>query len=350
MTFSDMTRFFIQNAKMGHEVDFLIQAFAAVNLENPFLHIELDSIDELLFMRNGCDAQFIYMSPDNKESMFIALYKATERSPLARCYFIRQKNKEALQKQFLDQNIRFDVINDLTFFHLIEHATLAQRKERHLKRQDEKTGGIKKLFEGRKQNTTTSGGIVLQSDNCLICDAPITHNLSTTLSADKGLLISFNVCHSCHEKAKEYDGTNFAFLLDALKTPNFFTSSSNVSNNELIEISKEIIQDKLQCRIEKISGMEITARRESNFKIIFRLLGTNDNKISYGYMIFDTNDVQVARFDSAGHHNDILEIGPDHLHYDLKTSNKLVQSSYLTGYLSLDYIGIEQLLRELESM
>lgn len=351
MTFSEMTKFFMKETKSGSDTDMLVQVYAGNFLENPFLQIELDTTHELLHMLEGSDKYFIYPSVSNDEYLFTSLYSPSESSPLARCYFVRKKTKaqyEKYTKELEAYNYKFKEINYFEFAILIEHLTLEDRKKIFLQKRQEKTGAIKNLFDGRKNNTTTSGGIVLQTDTCLVCHKPISHNLSTTLSADKGLLISFNVCENCYEQAKVFNGSNLDYLLNSLGVHNDFIKSEPLTDIELLEMTKKVVTDELECEIEKINDLTIMGYRKSGYKIILRLQRSSIDKIDYGYMIYAPDGTQVARIDSANHHNDKLASAPDHLHYDLKNANELVKSSYTTGYLPLDIVGIKSLLEQWE--
>ncbi len=353
MTFTQMTKSFIQETSSGTDADTLIQAYAGNLLDNPFLHIELDSINELLHMLNGSKHYFIYPNQVSDESLFTALYPPTIRSPLARCYFIRKKTKNQVsefQTKIAEYQYDFKAINDFTFAYYIEHLSLEDRKEKFLQRRNDKTGAIKKIFDGRKENTTTSGGIVFQTDGCLVCGNKITHNLSTTLSLERGLFISYNVCEDCYNKSKNSEKSNLDFLLKSLKVENDFLKSDKLSKSELLNMTVQMVIDELECTIDNTDNFTVTAYRNSGFKIILRLQDPdNEEKIDYGYMIFNKLGKQVARVDSANHHNEILEVAPDHFHYDLKTNNKTVKSSYTTGYIPIDIIGIKKILEEFES-
>ena len=91
----------------------------------------------------------------------------------------------------------------------------------------------------------------------------------------------------------------------------------------------------------------MTLVRPSGLKGIFRL----DSPGNYAYMIFGSDDKEVARIDSADHHN--VNYGPDHLHADLTKKKGPIESSFTTGSPLIDTKKILELIElkeaELES-
>ena len=342
----------------GKDTDLMIQTIAG-NFKNiPFWNIELKSFEKFLLMLNDCDKYFIYptagKSFETKMGDLVALYYPSDISPLARCYslpFNMHNGTEYLTK-LSSMAYTFTAIDDNSFGISIQIDTLPDREEKYLKRRDKNTSGFQKLFDGRQKNTSTSTGIAIITEKCTLCGEPITNFLSTTLSTDdNGMIVFYNVCEECMKKA--YDDkskTNIDFLLKKFKQDDPLIPSVRITDEELLTLSESFIKNKLDCEIEKviIEKMEIHAIRNSNFKIIFRLQKSNADKLSYAYMIFDHKGNQLRRIDSANDHKDRIDIGPDHIHTNLKKSNKVVESSYTTGYLITDLPLIKELLAKLE--
>ncbi len=341
----------------GRDIDIAIQTIAG-NFKNiPFWNIELKSFEEFILMLNDCDKYFIYPgegSFEKKIGNLVALYYPSDISPLARCYSLsfNMHNGTEYFTKLSEMNYKLTLINDASLDIAIQKDTLIEREEKYLKKRNQKTGGFQKRLDGRQENTTTSTGIAIVTDNCTLCGQPITNFLSTTLSTDnKGMIIFYNVCESCMKTAyKDKDKNNIDILLKKFKVDEQFIPSSHITDEELLNISKSLIRDKMDCIIQKIviDKMEIHAIQNSHFKIIFRLQRANDEKLSYGYMIFDNNGKQLIRIDSANDHHERIDIGPDHIHTNLEKSNKIVESSYTTGYLISDLPLIKKIITQLE--
>ena len=301
---------------------------------------------------------FIYpaqgRSFEEKIGDLVALYYPSDISPLARCYSLsfNMNNGTEYLKKLSSMNYKFTAIKDSDLNIFLQIDLLNEREEAYLKRRDKNTSGFQKLFDGRQKNTSTSSGIAIITENCTLCGEPITNFLSTTLNTDdSGMIIFYNVCEKCMKEAYEDKSkTNIDFLLKKFKQNDPLVPSVRINDEELFELSKSFITNKLDCEIKKIDfdKMEIHAIRNSNFKIIFRLQRSDNEKLSYAYMIFDHKGNQLRRVDSANDHKDRIDIGPDHIHTDLKESNKIVESSYTTGYLITDLPLIKNLLEKLE--
>ena len=95
--------------------------------------------------------------------------------------------------------------------------------------------------------------------------------------------------------------------------------------DEHVQMVLDWLPQALNSTVEKLHKNTITLRRPSGLKGIFRL----DSPTNYAYMLFSPEGEEIARIDSANHHN--VNYGPDHTHLDPASKKGGVESSFTTG-------------------
>ncbi|MBV9116548.1 MAG: hypothetical protein JOY63_04190, partial [Acetobacteraceae bacterium] len=89
---------------------------------------------------------------------------------------------------------------------------------------------------------------------------------------------------------------------------------------------------------QEVAERTITAVRSTGFKLIVKLHSDGD----YAYMIQNASGTEIARVDSADHHN--VPFGPDHLHRTSAEDNKDVVPSFTYGLPQMDAQIIRRIL------
>ncbi|MBU1657429.1 hypothetical protein KKG72_00035 [bacterium] len=353
----EFASFLLSQGLSGEDTDLGIQTLTGEILENPMLGIEIFKTNEFITLTKDSKKYFIYQV-GLQEFYFTALYEITETAPIPRGYFIRKKIHEVIPyiQSMKEQGFNFTVIHDEEFSKAIYETTFEARKRAYLDEKEKKLSYLKNHLDGRRSNTTLKGTMLLNSKHCLSCrDALADYQVSTTMAtSDKSMMMLYNVCPKCLDLAKNFNGSNIEFLLNSLGVNNESFKSEEVSDEELFKRTVKFFKNNLKCKnityTIKKGQYEISAFRKSGIKIIFRMQGANQKKISYAYMLYDkkNNSKQLVRYDSADHHNNKLTSAPDHIHYNLEENNNDVQSSFLTGFLDLDLPEIKRKIQELE--
>lgn len=314
----------------------------------PFLPIELNSVETFQLFFNESECNFWYVSGGIFH--FVAYYGYDEKFPLGRCYYIKQKEliySAQIAMRFFKKHQNFFQESDIN--NLVGATTANERVENYISKNinDDKLKAVKGLFDGRKENTSTSNCLYLKTEGCLVCGKTITHHVSSTITnTETGLMIAFFTCDK-HFKETQAKESNMDWLFEQLNVENIFPTQK-LTQEEIYEEVKLSIEDGLGCIIEKVndSKKEITCKRiKSNLKIILRITAPFD----YAYMFYDTNGKQILRIDSANHHKDKLTFGPDHIHLEPELENSNVKESFTTGFLYFDFKGIKNHINKLEN-
>ncbi|WP_251977329.1 hypothetical protein [Salinicola avicenniae] len=195
---------------------------------------------------------------------------------------------------------------------------------------------FKGLFKGRSQSTAVEKSMFLNSPGCLVCGDNNFRMMSSTLSATKGFMVGFNLCDNHLEVAKT-ENSLLEYLAKLFKQPPPFQLVP-LETKEHFEIVLSWLPKELGCKVEKTNANTMTLVRPSGLKGGFRL----DSPGNYAYMIFRSDGKEVARIDSADHHN--VNYGSDHLHVDLTKKKGPIESSFTTGSPLIDTKKILELI------
>ncbi len=307
----------------------------------PFQGIELKKINELVVMMKQADSAHIY--GECGVFYFSAFYKHSARYPIARNYFIQTSKLfevPKLKSSFEATGINLPIISTKEFGLLLEEVNFKDRIKEFRDRQSKETNLFKGLFDGRTESTNVEKAMFLNTVGCLVCGNEKYQMVSSTLSAQKGFMLGFNLCSKHIDIAKD-ENSLIEYLAKAYDHPSPIKVMP-LGTEEHLEEVKKWIPEALGCEIEKIKKNTITLIRPSGLKVIFRL----DNLSNYAYMIKDLEGNEVARIDSANHHD--IDYGPDHIHPDLKKNKKSIESSFTTGSPLIDTKKILKLIQEYE--
>ncbi|MBP1681916.1 MAG: hypothetical protein H6Q35_2255 [Proteobacteria bacterium] len=310
-----------------------------------FVLVELNDEQILKFFIDDSDQSFWY--PRAGVFHFCAYYQHTNNFPLGRCYFIKigdlisagrllKKFFEGLPTPYHESDIE----------KLTDPGSLPQRIKQYQDTcHNQESLVLKNLFNGRVIETATTKCIYLKTSGCLVCGSIASHYVATTVSdTQDGLMVAFFTCKEHFNEVKSYN-SNFDWLCEKLhiNVPDIF-QSTDMTRDELLAISKEILESDLECEDIAMTSDTITCFRKSRLKIILRMTAP----LKYAYMFYDVQGNQLARFDGANHHNDKLEFPPDHFHVAPEIDNNNIRQSFLTGYFPLDIKGINNVINELE--
>gem|GEM_PF-5458825 len=139
-----------------------------------------------------------------------------------------------------------------------------------------------------------------------------------------------------------------------------------LSITEIREISNTIVKQYLNSDIKTYASNDedtITAITSSGFTLKLRLTSIKN----YGYMILNSNGVELVRFDSAPDHPDKVEFMPHHVHNNVQEEESIkrkakklskkkaeelkksidISDSFLSGVLGIDYVSIDRHLDRL---
>lgn len=342
MTLKNIFQRLYSNDISGKQIDQGMLVFIGNFLENtPVFPVKLDTVEQVSRMIPDSDNNFIFV--DNGILNWCAYYNFSDTFPLGRLYFISEKNMfnwGTLNNFIESSGYKSSLITPQKFGEIIGENKSSERIEKYRAQKLKENKAYKGLVDGRISSTTISQGFYLKTKECIICgenkDKLVNCNLATE---EDGLMIGYHLCNIHHTESLEYDSL-MDYFCEKFNLPKLFKVKA-LSKDELIFNSIMILKNKMDCSIEKIKKNTITAyRKTSKFKIVLRL----DEIDNYGYMIFNSNNKELARFDSANHHN--VNYGPDHLHPNLKS--KKVISSFLTGLPQIDYSSILKIVEKYE--
>lgn len=345
MKLREVIEYIIRTGATGHEVDLAVQTFAP-NITNslPFIPIELPNYHQIEVMLRHANNTHIYC--ENSMFHFNAYYEFTDNCPLPRIYFVNETDlfKAASYFHYFEsKNIKLPFISDNELSKILDEKNMQKRITKYQTTFDEKTKDFKRLHKGRQKNTTVDKSIYLHSDTCLACRKNTAVCLNTsTFGYNSGTMLGINLCETCLREA-----SNASSLIEYITSKLDIQSpvkTSAISKYEILKFGINILKEKLNCQEIQINKEKstITGRRKSGTKIILRLTSIHD----YAYMVFDSNNKQIGRFDSANHHN--VDFGPSHFHYDLPNNNK-VEPSYMTGVPLFDITGLKNFIISKES-
>lgn len=304
----------------------------------PFQAIELKRLEHLLLMMK--ESTFPHVYGEGGVFYFSAYYFHDDRYPVGRNYFMQETDllKSAkLHAYFKSNGLELPIIPPNQLEKNIHQDGFQERVRGFRDRHFRETKMFRDLFEGRLQSTSVENSMFLNSPGCLVCGDNNFRMMSSTLSAAKGLMVGFNLCDN-HLAVAASENSLLEYLAKLFKQPPPFQFVP-LETKEHFELVLSWLPKELGCRVEKTNANTMTLVRPSGLKGIFRL----DSPGNYAYMIFGRDGKEVARIDSANHHN--INYGPDHLHVDLTKKNGKIESSFTTGSPLIDTKKILELIK-----
>lgn len=295
----------------------------------PFQAIELKDLDHLLLMMRESTFPHVYV--EGGVFYFSAYYFHNDRYPVGRNYFIREADLLKIAKlhaYFKSNGLELPIVPPNQLGNKIGQDGFEGRIREFRARQYQETEMFKGLFEGRSKSTSVEKSIFLNSPGCLVCGDNNFRMMSSTLSAVKGFMVGFNLCDN-HMEIALSENSLIEYLAKLFQQPSPFQFVP-LGTKEHFELVLSWLPKELGCKVEKTNKNTMTLVRPSGLKGIFRL----DSPGNYAYMIFGSDGKEVARIDSADHHN--VNYGPDHLHVDLTKKKGPIESSFTTGSPLID--------------
>ncbi|QZN90546.1 hypothetical protein [Idiomarina abyssalis] len=314
----------------------------SISEDLPFQAIELRNLNHLLLMLK--DADFPHIYGEAGTFYFCAYYAHNSRYPVGRNYFIRETSLARIGRMhsyFKSKGLPLPIIPPSELNEKIEIKEYQSRVRDFKLQQAKETKAFRGLFEGRSRSLGIGKSIFLNSPGCLVCGNSKYQMMTSTVSSGNGLILGFNLC-SEHAAIANSELSLLEYLAKLGKQPSPFQFVP-LQADEHFELVLDWLPKELNCKIEKISDSTVTLLRPSGFKIIFRL----DSLTNYAYMVFNPGGRQVARVDSANHHD--IDYGPDHLHLNMTKKDRTVESSFTTGSPLVDTEKILQIIKQKEA-
>lgn len=267
-----------------------------------------------------------------------------EEFPLARVYMLAERDLlefAGIGRSLEARGVKIVPMTPDAFMAAIEANGHERRVAEYCQNYLQQTKGFSGLIDGRTSSTFVKHGFIFNSRGCLFCgrDADL---LTTTIGDPEngGMIIGFYACPD-HAADANNDASYYHFL-----TKNFGHTAPMIagqaSREFLVEATAEFMRTQLDCQIEKVENGTITGVRPSGFRLIVRM-GKDGG---YAYVFLNASGHEVAKIDSANHHN--VPYGPDHLHRGpKKTYNRNVIPSFTYGIPLADVQIIRRTLSEL---
>lgn len=324
----------IKSTGSGRSADICAKALLVNFLQDgaPFQAVELKDVRHLIVMMREADRPHVY--GDGVEFYFTAHYLHSEDFPVGRSYFIKSANLfeiARLQKIVKDEGFSLPVVSPSRLGALIDEDGYGLRLAAYRKRKEVEWQPFKGFFAGREEVGIVGGSIFLNSPGCLICGGANYAMMTSTMNSGVGLMIGFNLCPK-HIAEAGGSGSLIEYLARRfdVESPVHVQPLDPKSHFAMI---LAWLPGAISATVEKIGDRTLTLLRRSKFKLIVRL----DSLSNYAYVIKNPKDEEVARFDSADHHQ--VSYGPDHLHANLP-ENKSVRPSFTTGTPMIDVNAI----------
>lgn len=167
------------------------------------------------------------------------------------------------------------------------------------------------------KNTSVNQGVWLSSNGkCLVCGVETDRVATSTIYGDSGIMIGMQLCLE-HEVASQDKSTLLNYLSEHLGGRVIFSKTSPLTIEECLEQTCDVLKTSLECSIIKVDGNTVTARRHSGITIVIR----QHSLSNYAYNILSAEGKALSRLIQL-----IIMIfyGPDHVHYDLRKSKKIL--------------------------
>lgn len=329
-----------------------------------FFRINVDNIDDLLKLAPEANGSFM----SRNDMGLFCVYNDYDIFPLARVYTFQASSIEVFADAIKQLNASGILFNQKNFECLADGRNAETRISEHLADLDVRLNRIKKFVQGKIDNTSVSGGIVIaRRDNvCANCAKENADQLESITSTNfiSGVHISMEVCSTCLSSSAERN-----VILKSLFTKvdlEKVLKYRQLSIAELREISNTIVKQYLNSDIETYASKDedtITAVTSGGFTLKLRLTSIKN----YGYMILNSNGYELVRFDSAPDHPDKVEFMPHHVHNNVQEEESIkkkakkmsqkkakelkksidISDSFLSGVLGIDYVSINRHLKRL---
>lgn len=372
-TFTGFAKDLIETVDTGQVIDTYIPMYAyniikypdISNFSSNYLTIDVESFDNYIKIAKDSNGNFLNLN----EGLF-SIYNDFERFPVARLYvyeFQKSKDIQDIFKRLVPFNLKF---NSEDFDVLINASGVKQRIDEYLKRIDARFEKLTKYAQGKIDNTSILGGMVVAREDsiCPICNKNKSSEIEeiSFTNYKTGIHISLEVCNDClSSTAKNNQLLKFMFHEMNLS---FILDQRELTIEEIREISNQIVTLYLNAEIKQEASHTndtITAIVKNKYLLKLRLTQISD----YGYMILALNGTELIRFDSANHHSDKIEFMPHHVHNDVIEEEKIkeeakqlsrkkskeykseinITDSFLTGFLGIDYASIKNKIEELDN-
>lgn len=323
----------------GKSIDKYFQATdVAKYIDRGLLLFKLTAVEHLLHMSVGADHELAIKIGHQHVSG--ALYTDLAAFSVSRLYYIENQSDSA---KFLRGNgLNIETPSDKEFPLLIKERGWKERLEQHLDTRRERIKDYEKLHSRRIQNTTTNSTFVLNTKGCLICDEAAQVIASTTfaIEGESAQLMAVRLCER-HMEAARTEGSLVNYLAKSFELQIGIKALDRLPK-EVLEDGEAIMQSKLAMVVFDRKTEDIKGKTQKGTILIYRY----ESELDYGYMINSSDHKPLARIDSANHHP--VEVGPDHLHPDLRKKAQPV-SSFTTGDLCLDWPFIQRLISQWEA-
>lgn len=304
----------------------------------------------LLLVRLESQAEMVHMCRDANQVMCIpsggntyagALYTDISMFPIARFYHMQ------LGGDLIAAGRMYGLLKEQGFEVRIPHPDLMPelvhengwqtRLEVHLEKRRARVQDYEKIRSGRCSNTTTDSTFFLNSTGCIVCDGPpdFIASMTSAVPGEAATLLAVRLCSKHMGEARE-DSSLVNYLARVFDIP-FLIEMLKRMPQEVLSDGVEIMKSKLGMTVFEVGTRDVKAKSDKGTVLIYRYEG----ELNYGYMLDGADNEKLARIDSANHHR--VEVGPDHLHPDLR--NKLPPvSSFTTGDICLDWPLLQKLI------
>lgn len=344
MKLKELINYILKKTHSGKSTDICVKSFLCnfIDDSKPFQAIKIESIDHLFTMMK--DADFAHVYVENNFFYFSAYYFHDDRFPVGRNYFIKESDLMKVAKLFHFLQLKGLVLPMVSYLELHEKIKLngfEDRIKRFKTRWKNEMSIFNELSKGRMESTTVESSIFINSTGCLLCGDKDYYTVTSTINVEKSFMIGFNLC-KLHLKTAQNEDSFIEYLATISKQKLPFKSLP-LDIKEHIALVVEWLPKELNCYIENINNNTITLIRSSGIKVILRL----DSLTNYAYMIINLAGKEVARIDSANHHN--INYGPDHIHLNLSKKKNVVVPSFTTGSPLLDIKKILKIIEQEEA-
>lgn len=370
-SFTEFAQDIIQTMSTGKEIDTWIPTYAINILKHKdeskfnedFLNIQVNKIDDFIKLAKDSNGNFL----DIGTGCFSA-YNNTDNFPITRIYIYNFKSIQDFQ--YLSKQLDLSSFNKENIDKLINKETAYQRIHDYLEKTDDIFKNLVNFTQGRIDNTSLTGGVVIarQDKICAICSTDKSTEIEEIAytSFESGLQVSFEVCKNCISESPEKNHI-LKFMFQDTKLLSLL-NKRELHINDIREISNNIVKTNLNCCIQTNASQTndtITAFTKCGYILKLRLTTLS----SYGYMILNSDETELIRYDSANHHSEKIEFMPHHVHNDVIREEQIkkeakslskkkgkehkksidITDSFLTGFIGIDYISIKNKIHELEN-
>lgn len=332
----------------GQSLDDGIKIFAHSYInEEGVVSCKINDLDSFFGMADEANYKAVTNRGHNiEDAVFVAIYSCCEDFPFPRFYFyqIPISNSDKINKECEEYGLRFELMPPDEFHDKYKIKNLSQKMaDFHSKRKESMPIEFKKIIEGRMLHTSLDHVMAVNTKGCLCCDTLDKVAVTSTFVTEKPISCLFWLCLDCLDKAENDGIPVFEFLNKHFGFESGF-SFSDYNFQDILEDTTRLLEKDLEC--ENISFVEeqrkiVAYRKESGFKILIRLGSPTD----YAYVIFDKQNKEIGKFDSADHH--IVDGGPHHLHYHVskKKYKKVVAPSWFIGCPHFDLKGFKAFIK-----